>query len=203
MKNRERAFCMMSVFAALIMTAIVYAPMFTGKIPFPADFVFDFPPFAHAAPSEGLLPHTNIGDLVTSFYPYRTIAARAVREGTLPLWNPYMLSGAPFLANTQSALFYPANLLYYLLPVPLAWSIGFINRRVLAAFFTALFVRRIGGSRAGAIAAGLMFSFCGFLTVWQGQAMSDAAIWLPLICYAVVRLRAETPARSAALAAFA
>src|SRR5438477_6815046 len=148
MKNRERAFCMMSVFAALIMTAIVYAPMFTGKIPFPADFVFDFPSFAHAAPSEGLLPHTNIGDLVTSFYPYRTLAARAVRDGTLPLWNPYMLSGAPFLAMAQSAIFYPANFLYYVLPVALAWAMGFVLRPILAVFFTALLVRRIGGTNA-------------------------------------------------------
>src|SRR5438093_7889724 len=163
MKNRERAFCMMSVFAALIMTAIVYAPMFTGKIPFPADFVFDFPPFAHAAPSEGLLPHTNIGDLVTSFYPYRTIAARAVREGTLPLWNPYMLSGAPFLANAQSALFYPANLLYGVLTVPVAWAIGFFLRPLVAGLFTALFLRRIGGTSTGAIISSLLFAFCGFL----------------------------------------
>src|SRR6266542_156024 len=117
MKNKERTFCLISVGAALILTAIVYAPMFTGKIPFPADFVFDFPAFAPLAPSEGLLPHTNIGDLVTSFYPYRTLAARAVRSGTVPLWNPYMLSGAPFLAMAQSAVFYPANFLYYMLPV--------------------------------------------------------------------------------------
>src|SRR5438093_48166 len=110
--KKERVFCLVSVCAALVMTAIVYAPMFKGKIPFPADFIFDFPPFAPLAPSEGLLPHTNIGDLVTSFYPYRTIAARSVRAGELPLWNPYMLSGAPFLAMAQSALFYPANLLY-------------------------------------------------------------------------------------------
>src|SRR2546423_1770900 len=110
MKKIDYWFCLTSAGAALVLTLIVYAPMFTGKIPFPADFVFDFPPFAPAAPSGGLLPHANIGDLVTSFFPYRTIASRAVRAGTLPLWNPYMLSGAPFLANTQSALFYPLNL---------------------------------------------------------------------------------------------
>src|ERR1044071_9944708 len=156
MKKQDRAFCWLSLSAALILTAIVYAPMFTGKIPFPADFIFDFPPFAPYAPHEGLQPHTNIGDLVTSFYPYRTLAARAVREGTLPLWNPYMLSGAPFLANSQSALFYPANFLYYLLPVPIAWSIGFFVRRVLAVLFTTLFLRRAGATRAGAIGGGLI-----------------------------------------------
>src|SRR5438876_11661151 len=143
MKKQDRDFCWLSLCAALMLTAIVYAPMFMGKIPFPANFVFDFPPFAPLAPPEGLLPHTNIGDLVTSFYPYRTLAARAVREGTVPLWNPYMLSGTPFVAMAQSALFYPPNFLYDVLPVSLAWTLGFVIRRVLAAFFTALLVRRI------------------------------------------------------------
>src|SRR5262245_11100206 len=141
--NRHRTFLIVSVCLALGLATVIYAPMFTGKIPFPADFVFDFPAFAPLIPSYPLLPQTNIGDLVTSFYPYRTIASRAVHEGTLPLWNPYMLSGTPFVAMAQSALFYPANVLYYVLPVSMAWSIGFIMRRVLAAWFTALLVRRI------------------------------------------------------------
>jgi hypothetical protein len=202
MKNSERIFWLVSVLAALIVSVVSYAPVFTGKIPFPAKLVFDFPPFAPVMPDYVSTVQTNTGDLVTSFYPYRTLAARAVREGTLPLWNPYMLSGAPFLANSQSALFYPGNFLYYILPVPIAWTIGFFLRRILAVLFTALFLRRAGATGAGAIAAGLMYAFCGFLTAWQGQAMSDAAIWLPLMCYAVMRLHEEPDAFSIVLAAF-
>jgi hypothetical protein len=201
--NKRDPVLPISIAAALIVSAIVYAPMFKGKIPFPADFIFDFPPFDPVKPAYALLPQTNIGDLVTSFYPYRTIAARVIREGTLPLWNPYMLSGAPFLAMAQSALFYPGTVLYYLLPVPVAWSLGFILRRILATVFTAMLLKRIGATLTGSVTAGLIFAFCGFLTGWQGQSMSDAAIWLPLICYSVVRLHADASARSAAIGALA
>jgi hypothetical protein len=203
MKINGRSLWFASGCAALIISAMLYAPVFTGKIPFPSDFVFDFPVYASAMPSYVSTVQTNIGDLVTSFYPYRTLAARAAREWTLPLWNPYMLSGTPFLAMAQSALFYPPNFLYYFLPVPLAWTIGFFLRRLLAVVFTALFLRRIGATQAGATGAGLLFGFCGFLTAWQGQAMSDAAIWLPLICYAVVRLHDQPDARSIGIAALA
>src|SRR5262249_48149944 len=151
---------------ALIVSAIVYAPIFTGKIPFPSDYVFDFPPFASAMPSYVSRIQTNIGDLVTSFYPYRTLASRFARQWTLPLWNPYMLSGAPFLAMAQSALFYPPNFFYYVLPLPVAWSLSFFLRRLLGSVFTALFLRRIGATKSGAMAAALLFSFCGFLTAY-------------------------------------
>jgi len=203
MKPADRSFWLAAFGITFLLASIEYAPAFVGQIPFPSDFIFDFPAYAKYAPPEYPTPHTNIGDLVTSFYPYHALAARAAREWTLPLWNPYMLAGAPFLANTQSAVFYPPNFLYYVLPVPLAWTIGFFLRRILAALFMTMFVRRIGGSPAAAIISGLLFSFCGFLTGWQGQAMHDAAIWLPLVCYSTVRLLEETNARSAAIAAVA
>src|SRR6185436_20928165 len=203
MKPGNRSFCLATLGIAFLLSAIEYAPVFTGKIPFPSDFVFDFPPYAKSAPPEYPTPHINNGDLVTSFYPYHELAARAVRDWTLPLWNPYMLAGAPFLANTQSAVFYPLNFLYYVLPVPIAWTIGFFLRRILAALFMTMFARRIGASPTAAIVSGLLFSFCGFLTAWQGQAMHDAAIWLPFVCYSTVRLLEETDRRSVAIAAVA
>src|SRR5438128_79361 len=117
MKSSERTFWAMSICTALIVSLIVYAPVLARKIPFPSNFIFDFPPFAPSMPSYVSTVQTNIGDLVTSFYPYHALAARAARDFALPLWNPHMLSGAPFLATSQSALFYPQNFLYYVLSV--------------------------------------------------------------------------------------
>ena len=34
----------------------------------------------------------------------------AFRAGQIPLWNPYLFSGVPFLANIQAAVLYPAAL---------------------------------------------------------------------------------------------
>jgi len=193
----------MIVLVLLTLTAINSAPMFFGKIPFPADIVFAFPPFMAVIPDGPPAPHADIGDLVHFFYPFRTLAASNARKGELPLWNPYILSGTPFLADAQSALFYPLNFFYYILPVPLAWAMSFPLRTLLAGLFTVLFVRKIGGSKTGATISAILFSFCGFLIIWQGQAMSDAAIWLPLICYSVVRLHSELSARSLVLTSLA
>lgn len=48
-------------------------------------------------------------DALTYFAPYRHYAAEVLRSGHVPLWNPYLLMGAPFLANPQTAVFYPLN----------------------------------------------------------------------------------------------
>ena len=54
-------------------------------------------------------------DTLTYFYPYRAYAGEVIRSGQLPHWNPYLFYGVPFLANIQTAVFYPLNALFYLL----------------------------------------------------------------------------------------
>ena len=55
------------------------------------------------------------GDLVSFLYPLYRFAARSLRQGIVPLWNPYLYGGAPFAADNQSGLFYPVNLLFFVL----------------------------------------------------------------------------------------
>jgi len=55
------------------------------------------------------------GDLAPFLYPTYRFAAEQLRQGTIPLWNPHLYSGAPFAADIQSGLFYPVNLLLFLL----------------------------------------------------------------------------------------
>ncbi len=49
------------------------------------------------------------GDTFLYFYPYWSAAAAALRAGRVPLWNPDLFMGAPFLANSQVGFFYPLN----------------------------------------------------------------------------------------------
>jgi hypothetical protein len=42
---------------------------------------------------------------------YKDYLAQAVRSGRLPLWNPHIGLGRPFLADVDAALFYPPNVL--------------------------------------------------------------------------------------------
>jgi hypothetical protein len=47
--------------------------------------------------------------------PGKMYAADSLARGRLPLWNPYVGLGRPFLADIEMAVLYPPNLLYVLL----------------------------------------------------------------------------------------
>jgi hypothetical protein len=128
------------------------------------------------------------GDIATLFYPWRHYQSSLWRDGELPLWNPHILAGSPFLGNTESALFYPPNAIFYFLPIPFAWTLKLLLNIVIAGTGTALFVRALGGNKWGAISAGIVFALTGNMTTWQGSMFIDAALWLPLICLGVHRL---------------
>lgn len=185
------------------MVAFNYLPVFTGRIPFPTDLVLRHAAYNQITGAAAPKPSPEIGDLITSFYPYHALTSRIWKGGALPLWNPFILGGSPLQASSQSAPFYPLNFLYDLLPMNVAWTVCILFRLFLAALFMTLLVRSMGGSSAGSIVSGIIFSLCGFMTAWQGQGMGDAAIWLPLICYAVHRLHRTLSTPSIALAAIA
>ena len=44
-------------------------------------------------------------DLTAMFYQWLRFAVSSIRAGQLPLWNPYLFAGIPFVANPQPALF--------------------------------------------------------------------------------------------------
>jgi len=192
-------FWRIAVLVFAFVALINYLPILTGKVPFPRDEVLRHSAW-NGEPREQL---PELIDIASMFYPFRALLSRASEERTLPLWNPYIMSGAPFQANAQSALFAPVNILYYALPLKVAWTVNLVLRLFLAAVFMGLFVRSIGASATGSIVSGILFALCGFVIQWQGMSNGDSGIWLPLMCYAVHRLHAKPDRSSIVIAALA
>ena len=96
-------------------------------------------------------------DLAYAFYPWRHFGFEALRRGALPLWNPLILCGCPFVANWQSAMLYPPNLMFLFLPVHTALNWSFTLHVFLAGLFTYLFMRSVAASRFGSLVSALTF----------------------------------------------
>lgn len=62
------------------------------------------------------------GDLAQFLYPTYTFAAEWWRRGIVPLWNPHLFGGMPFVGDIQASIFYPLNLLTFFISTPLTFS---------------------------------------------------------------------------------
>lgn len=123
-------------------------------------------------------------DARTQWYPWRAFAAESIKGGTLPLWNPYVLCGTPFVGNFQSALFYPPNAIFLVAPVGVAARLSILFHVYLSLLFAYLLARRLGCGRPGSMVTAMTFGFCAaqLLRVPAGHwGVSCAIPWLPLI----------------------
>jgi hypothetical protein len=135
------------------------------------------------------------------FVPLRHFTALELSEGRVPLWNPYNGSGEPWLANPQTAIFYPPAYLFVVFPFAFAY-VAYLALHVallaVGSFF--LFVRRSTPAAAalGAVAVALSGPVFAMLDV--GNNLTTFA-WIPatLAC-ALARRDAEPRSPRAVLA---
>ena len=62
------------------------------------------------------------GDNLLQNLPLRVLVGSDLRQGVLPLWNPYLFSGTPLLAGFNAGAAYPATWLMAVLPTFTAWT---------------------------------------------------------------------------------
>ncbi len=148
------------------------------------------------------------GDLAQFLYPTYHFAAESWRRGIIPLWNPYLFAGAPFVGDIQSGIFYPVNLLTFLISNPLTFrDMEFLSvLHFLIAGVGMYAFLRWGGleirdciapsrnrespipnpqspiSRSAALAGAIAFEFSDlFITHFGNLNLIAVAAWTPLV----------------------
>ncbi len=139
-------------------------------------------------------------DTASAYYPWFEIAAHWLKRGTFLLWDPYVLSGKPFMAEPQPGLFYPLNWLFLLLPSqgrsfsPDGLQALMILDYFLAACFFYLLARAFQQSRHGSAAAAIVFAFSGYTVELYGYINKlSGFVWMPLavLCFEKARNAAD------------
>jgi hypothetical protein len=127
-------------------------------------------------------------DLATQFVHWRGFGFGEIARGNLPLWNPHIYCGAPFLAGFQSALLYPLNVLYLVLPMAKAINWGIALHAFLGGLFFYLWALKRGLHPLACFLAGAEFIFCApcFLHIYAGHLPNLCTmIWAPLLFLAI------------------
>ncbi|UCG24706.1 MAG: oligosaccharide flippase family protein, partial [Chloroflexota bacterium] len=151
----------------------------------PADNLFQWQPWSASAEELAIpFPHNGLlSDLILENYPWKQFIAQSISAGEIPLWNPNIFAGTPFLATGQHSAYYPFSLLFIVLPLAKAYGWFTLSQLWLAGVFSYLFGRVLGMRRPSAAATGLIFQGSGFLLVSSAvfPMILGAAIWLPLL----------------------
>lgn len=136
------------------------------------------------------------GDFSGQFVAFAHYQAERFAAGQVPLWNPYNYGGSPFLADAQSAVFYPPRLMTIALLNATGGSTPqrmydalqgeMVAHALIASLLVYAFVRRLTRHKPYSIIAGLVaaitFAYSGYMTAYpQLQlAVMEAGVWIPL-----------------------
>jgi hypothetical protein len=181
-----------------ILPLMLFAPVTLGsKTLLPVENRFTFEPYLSFADALNVGPPQNglLSDLILENYVWKGFIREAIARRELPLWNPYIFSGQPFLANGQHSAMYPPSILFYILPLEKAYGWFTVVQLWLAGLFTYSFLRTLKANWFGALFGGVAFGLSTFLINRVVFTMIiAAAIWLPLVLAAIemiVRKQAE------------
>ncbi len=166
---------------ALLWFAPVLAPGLTHATLLPFDNLYTFEPWRSLQP--GLIPHNELlSDLVLENAVWKAHIRESLAAGELPLWNPKILTGIPFLAAGQASTFYPLNILFYLLPLDVAYGWFTALQVAIAGAAMYVFGRVLRLRVLAALFGAVVYMFSGFLIVSVVFTMFLAAVpWLPLL----------------------
>jgi hypothetical protein len=98
-------------------------------------------------------------------WAFRKFGAEYWREHhAIPLWNPFIFGGMPYVAGMHGDIFYPTAWLRYFLPLDLATNLTFAGHIVLAGISMYALLRRLGLSWTAAVTGGLAYELTGIVS---------------------------------------
>jgi hypothetical protein len=130
----------------------------------------------------------NRRDLTDMYVTRDYFVVSAYRDGEMPLWNPYTMTGHPIYADGVTRTLSPFLLFYKFFDVPLGYSFARITELILAAIFMYIFLVAIGVSAGGALMGALVFELSAHSMLHlTGLGWWGGLMWLPLIILFVDR----------------
>ena len=129
------------------------------------------------------------GDDLTQNFPLRVLAGQDIRSGQLPLYNPYIWSGAPLLAGWNAGAAYPLTLLFAVVPPVAAWTLNMILTWAIAGLGMFAFLRALRLGCVPSLLGALSFAFAGAMSAQVAHFGLVAGMsWVPVQLLCVLRL---------------
>jgi hypothetical protein len=137
------------------------------------------------------------GDDLTQNLPLRMLAGHEIRAGHLPLYDPYIWSGAQLLAGWNAAAAYPLTWLFAILPGTAAWTLNLIVTWAVAGLGMFCFLRALRLASLASFLGAFSFAFAGGMSAQVTHFGLVAGLsWVPLALLSILRLSHDRPLAS-------
>jgi len=162
---------------------------FSGMIPINSEWLLqNFYPWKGIGIGHFLTGYPNDFDPVLAIYPFKYQAIEMMRHGVLPLWNPYILCGAPLWGNNFATPLNPLNVIFFLKGFPQGWALFLFAQFAVAGIGTYLYCRELGMVRAGSVIASIAFMLnVAFMLLYQTVSYLGVFSWIPLALLLIER----------------
>jgi hypothetical protein len=129
------------------------------------------------------------GDNAQQNYPLHVLAGSMLSHGQLPLWNPYIFSGTPLLADFNAGAFYPLVGLFVILPDRVAWIATEVILFSLIAVGMYVYLRAVKRSTIASVVAAGTFAFSGVVLSQVNHVdMTEGFVAIPFLLLAVLHI---------------
>lgn len=180
--------------AALLLASIVlvylWPALVGGDMLAPISVLYTFTPWQGFTPAD-IQSYYNplLSDIPMADYPWRWFVREQIRDGVLPLWNPHVFAGIPFLSNPQNGLFTPFNIPLWVLPLNYALGLSAAIKLWAGGFGAYLLVRQLRLGFLAGLLAGVTFAFCSLNITWlTHETLPAVAILMPWMLWLVERI---------------
>lgn len=186
------------VIYALLSVLMVGQGLLPGRVLSASDFLWNDAPWESSRPASvpGIGANFEEADTSLQFQPFLHYTRSQLPH--IPLWNPYISGGRPFLADAQSAIFSPFSLPAYILSFWRSLAVIAVLKLFFAALGAYALGRSLGMRFGGALLSGLVFAFGTFFIVllpWPETNIWPLIPWMLLLADRVIRRpRALLPA---------
>lgn len=144
-------------------------------------------------------------DFLALFYPLLNFQSDCLQDGSLPLWNPFMNFGYPYVEHFVNSMFFPSHLLMGLVTGSSLVRIQqeLLSWIIIGGWGVYFFARERGHARTTSIITAVSYMFCGqMLQLPQWNSFVYNAACFPFLLLGYERAKRRSAALSLLSVAF-
>ncbi len=129
------------------------------------------------------------GDNYSLLVPGKLFTVEWLRQGVIPLWNPYLFSGISWIGDISHALVYPTTLFFLILPPAQALNLTVLAHLLLTMVGMYLLARWFSKDHRASLLVSVFWMVSSQVTGSLNNLQTlQSLAWLPLVLFAALHV---------------